>query len=126
MQKLWSIFTSLKLTILLLGAAMVLIFFATLDQVDFGIYEVQKRYFASFFTTWVYPHQWPAGKFMQWFIIPLPGGYLLTFFLIINLLAAHFKYFIPKWNKIGIVMIHLGFFLQHTGKDTTNNEQKYT
>jgi len=111
MQKLWSIFTSLKLTIALLGLAMLLIFCGTLDQVDFGIYEVQKRYFASFFTTWGYPQQWPGGKYLHWFVLPLPGGYLLTILLIINLLAAHFKYFVPKWNKIGVVMIHLGILL---------------
>lgn len=111
MNKLWSIITSLKLTIILLGFAMALIFFGTLDQVDFGIYEVQKRYFGSFFTTWSYPPQWPAGKFLSWFILPLPGGYLLAILLLINLIAAHFKYFVPKWNKIGIVMIHLGIIL---------------
>lgn len=111
MNKFWSIFTSLKLTIILLVAAMAVIFFGTLDQVDFGIYEVQKRYFGSFFTTWSYPLQWPGGKYLNWLTIPLPGGYLLAGLLLINLVAAHFKYFVPKWNKIGIIMIHFGILL---------------
>lgn len=111
MNKLWTIATSLKLTVILLGFSMALIFFGTLDQVEFGIYEVQKRYFESFFAIWSYPIQWPGGKSLQWLALPLPGGYLLAILLFINLLAAHFKYFVPKWNKVGIVMIHVGVLL---------------
>lgn len=111
MHKIWRIVTSIRLTVLLLGCAMALIFFATLDQVNFGIYEVQKRYFESFFVAWSYPMQWLGGRSMQWLFVPLPGGYLLGSLLLINLVCAHFKYFIPKWNKIGIVMIHLGLFV---------------
>lgn len=111
MNKLWSIATSLRLTVILLSCSMALIFFGTLDQVEFGIYEVQKRYFESFLAIWSYPMQWPGGKSLYWLALPLPGGYLLAILLVINLLAAHFRYFIPKWNKIGIVMIHLGVLL---------------
>lgn len=111
MNKLWAIVTSLKLTVILLGFSMALIFLGTLDQVEFGIYEVQKRYFESFFAIWSYPVQWPGGKFLQWLALPLPGGYLLAILLLINLLAAHFKYFVPKWSKLGIVMIHVGVLL---------------
>ena len=40
--------SSLKLTVWLMAAAMVLIFFATIDQVHLGIHEVVRIYFRSF------------------------------------------------------------------------------
>jgi hypothetical protein len=41
-------FVSLKLTLLLLVFSMVLIFAATLDQVNLGIWAVQEKYFRAF------------------------------------------------------------------------------
>ena len=37
--------TSLKLTVFCLGCAMILVFLGTLDQVNIGVYEAEKRYF---------------------------------------------------------------------------------
>lgn len=90
---------------------MALIFFGTLDQVHYGIYEVQKRYFESFLVVWSYPKQWLWGNTLQWFVLPLPGGYLLAILLLINLVCAHFKYFVAKWSKFGIALIHGGIIL---------------
>ena len=39
--------SSLRLTVVLLGLTMVLIFVATLSQVDLGIHEVQGKFFRS-------------------------------------------------------------------------------
>lgn len=90
---------------------MALIFFGTLDQVHYGIYEVQKRYFESLFVFWSYPKQWLWGNLLHWFKLPLPGGYLLAILLLTNLICAHFKYFVPKWSKLGIFLLHGGFVL---------------
>lgn len=108
MNRIWRIMTSLRLTVILLSFSMALIFFGTLDQVHFGIYEVQKRYFESFLVLWSYPKQWLGGSALHWLMIPLPGGYLLAILLLANLVCAHFKYFVAKWNKVGIVLIHVG------------------
>lgn len=45
---------------------MMLVFFGTLAQVEFGVYEVQRRYFESFFVAWAYPRQWFLGDVLYW------------------------------------------------------------
>ena len=60
-------FVSLRLTVVLLVFGMVLIFAATLDQVNLGIWAVQEKYFRSFV---IYAQ---AGRFA----LPVfPGGYV--------------------------------------------------
>lgn len=111
MQALLKFFSSLKLTVVLLTLSLVLIFFGTLDQVEYGIWETQKRYFESLFVVWSYPLQAPAGANLQWLKVPLPGGYLLGGFLLVNLLAAHATRFKLTWKKSGLFCIHLGLIL---------------
>ena len=93
--------TSLRLTVVLLCAGLVLVFVGTLAQVHEGLYQAQARYFKSWFV-WrptIGDYQWP---------ILLPGGYLLGTLLIVNLLAAHAKRFKFTKKKIGIVLVHTG------------------
>lgn len=90
---------------------MMMVFFGTLAQVEFGVYEVQRRYFESFFVAWAYPRQWFLGDVLYWLMLPMPGGYLLAGLLLINLVCAHFRYFVAKWSKVGIVLIHVGVML---------------
>src|ERR1051326_3930163 len=87
---------SLKLTVALLAAAMVLIYAGTWAQIDTGIWQVQRQYFHSLFT-WIdfqtlLPRPAPgqprvAGGF------PFLGGYTVGLLLLLNLLAAHFVRF---------------------------------
>ncbi|HUR59005.1 MAG TPA: cytochrome c biogenesis protein ResB, partial [Opitutaceae bacterium] len=100
-------FVSLKLTVVLLSLGMVLIFAATLDQVNLGIWAVQQKYFHSFFVLW------KVGD------IPVPvfpGGYFLGGLLLINLISAHFYRF--KWSgrKVGIWLAHVGLILLLLGE----------
>lgn len=111
MTALLKLFSSLKLTVILLTLSLVLIFFGTLDQVEFGIWETQKRYFESFFVLWSYPEHAAAGPYLQWLKLPLPGGYLLGGLLLINLCAAHATRFQLTWKKSGLFCIHLGLIL---------------
>ncbi len=79
---------------------MLLIFAGTLSQVNLGIYESQKKYFQSFFVLLRFKNGWQIPFF--------PGGYLISFILILNLIAAtglRFKY----WLK------HHWLFLSHMG-----------
>ncbi len=102
-------FTSLRLTVLLLVASMILIFIATLDQVHLGIYEVQRRYFRAWIA-WV-DFGAPGG-----WRFPLPGGWLLGTLLLANLLAAHVMRFKWQARKLGMILIHSGVALLLVGE----------
>lgn len=107
-RQLLDFFSSLKLTIVCLAAALILVLVGTLAQVNYGIYEVQQRYFQSLFV-W-----WPAG--VQGFHIPVfPGGHLIGAFLLINLLTAHIRRFRWSWSKLGIHLTHAGLIIMLLG-----------
>jgi len=89
---------------------MALVFFGTLDQVNFGIHETQRRYFESFFVVWNPLPPFSDSPFARTGL-PLPGGYLLGGLLLINLLAAQFYRFRWSWRKSGIFLIHGGIVL---------------
>src|SRR5438477_8038725 len=108
LRKLVDIFTSLKLTIVCLVAAMALIFAGTIAQVHLGIWEAQQRYFQSLFVWWP-----PEGR---GFRIPIfPGGHLIGAVLLINLIAAHAKRFQWAWRKLGIHLTHAGLIIMLAG-----------
>lgn len=110
MKSLLKFFSSLKLTVVLLTLSLVLIFFGTLDQVEYGIWETQKRYFESFFVVWTCPDLNPKIN-LSWIKLPLPGGYLIGGLLLVNLLAAHATRFKLTWKKSGLFCIHFGLIL---------------
>ena len=102
-------FTSLRLTVALLVLGTVLVFWGTLAQVDLGLYRAQNEFFRSFFIFWQ-----PGGSTLR---IPIfPGGYLVGGLLLINLFAAHLRYYQPGKRKYGIIMIHLGIVLLLLGQ----------
>ena len=108
LRKLVDLFTSLKLTIACLAAAIVLIFAGTLAQVHLGIYEAQQRFFQSLFV-W-----WPAEG--HGFKLPIfPGGHLIGAVLLVNLVAAHAKRFRLVWRKLGIHLTHAGLIIMLAG-----------
>lgn len=112
-NRLVRIFTSLRLTVVLLAFGLVLVFWGTLAQVDLGLYKAQSDFFRSFFVYWT-----PAGS--RWHIPIFPGGYLLGGLLLINLFAAHFRYYQPGRKKYGIIMIHFGVMLLLVGQLLTD------
>ena len=111
MKSIFQFFSSLKLTVVLLSFSLILIFFGTLDQVQYGIWHTQELYFESFLVVWTYPEHAPLGRHLNWIRIPMPGGYLLGGMLLINLLAAHITRFQLSWAKCGIFLIHSGLIL---------------
>jgi len=111
MRALFKFFSSLRLTVVLLAFSMVLVLLATFEQVQWGVFEVQKRYFEAIITLWQYPEQWAGADALHWLKIPLPGGFLLGGLLLINLCCAHFRYFRASWKKTGIVLTHAGVAL---------------
>ena len=112
---------SLRLTVALLVCSMLIVFFGTLDQVDWGVGTVQKHYFESLIVAYpISPHSWanwavlgPVGPGLAnlGFRLPMPGGFLVGGLLLINLVAAHFRYFKPGWKRTGIAITHAGVLL---------------
>ncbi|MDB6122023.1 MAG: ccs1 [Pedosphaera sp.] len=112
-DRIFKFFSSLRLTVVCLGLAVILVFAGTLAQVDEGLYAGQARWFRSFFIWWG-PHG--AG----WKVPFFPGGYLLGTVLLANLLAAHFKRFQLSWKKLGINVTHAGIILLLVGQLATD------
>lgn len=103
------VLTSLKLTVACLAAAMLLVFFGTLAQVDEGLYAAQDRYFKSFFIS-------PLKVDKLWLLPIFPGGYTIGIVLLVNLIAAHGKRFKFTKRKIGIFLTHAGLILLLLGQ----------
>jgi hypothetical protein len=113
LDRLYRLFTSLKLTVALLALGLVLVFWGTLAQVHLGLYKAQNDFFRSFFVYWE-----PAGFRLR---LPIfPGGYLVGGLLLINLVAAHTRYYQPGKRKIGIMLIHAGVVLLLLGQLLTD------
>jgi hypothetical protein len=102
-------FVSLKLTVVLLALGIVLIFWATLDQTDLGVWGVQHKFFHSLFVLVTIPGtQVPFPAF--------PGGYLIGGLLLINLICAQVYRFTFTWRKAGIWLTHVGLILLLVGE----------
>jgi hypothetical protein len=100
-------FVSMKLTVVLLVAGLLLVFFATLDQVNLGVWGIQQKWFHSLFVLH-YFGEVPVPIF--------PGGYLIGGLLLINLIAAHVYRFRFTWKKTGIQLAHFGLILLLLGE----------
>ena len=113
MNRLWKIFTSLRLTVICLAFGIVLVWIGTVAQADEGLYQAQSRYFKQ----WIV---WGATLWGHRIPILLPGGYLLGTVLIVNLLAAHIKRFDLSKKKLGIHLTHAGIILLLVGQLATD------
>src|SRR4051812_1359313 len=102
MKPLWKFLTSLRLTVVLLSLGLLIVFFGTLSQVDIGLWSAQKRWFQS---AYVIGHL----DLKDWFKLShsvklpwiFPGGYLVGWLTVINLVASHIKRFQWGWRKVG-------------------------
>ena len=113
LNRIYKLFTSLRLTVVLLALGLILVFWGTIAQVNVGLYKAQNEFFRSFFIFWS-----PAGSSFR---LPIfPGGYLVGGLLIINLFSAHLRYYQPGKKKWGIVLIHLGVVLLLFGQLLTD------
>lgn len=100
-------FTSLQVTVVLLALSILLIFAATLDQVNLGIWAVQEKYFRTFIVLWD----------IKGFPVPVfPGGYFIGGLLLINLIASHVYRFKFSWKKSGILLTHAGLIILLVGE----------
>jgi hypothetical protein len=110
-------FLSLRLTVILLTLSMILVFVATLDQVNLGIWAVQEKFFRSGVVYWTLPS---LGLALPVF----PGGYTLGGLLLINLVCAHLFRLTLSWRKLGLQMAHGGLILLLVGELLTGLWQR--
>jgi ResB-like family len=113
LKRLIKIFTSLRLTVILLAFAILLVFLGTLAQVDEGLYNAQARYFRQ----WII---FGLDLFGRKIPLILPGGYLIGTMLLLNLFAAHIYRFQLSTKKIGIMLAHSGVILLLVGQLVTD------
>jgi hypothetical protein len=119
MRTMLEIAASLRLTVALMAASMVLILAGTLAQVDEGVWTVVDLYFRSA-AVWV-----PIRVFLPRTedpipgAFPWPGGLTLGALLLVNLLAAHAVRFTLSVRRTGIILTHLGVILLIVGEFVT-------
>jgi hypothetical protein len=102
---------SLRLTVVLFAAAMVLILAGTVAQKYQGNWAVVNEYFHSL---WL---MMPIG--IAGIKIPFVGGYTLCILMLVNVLAAHYVRFKFSWKRAGIILIHKGLTLLLVGELVT-------
>src|SRR5690242_7387111 len=100
-QKFVRFFTSLRLTVTLLGFAIILVFIGTIAQADEGLYGAQAHYFKQWIVI-------GANMFGHHIPLILPGGYLIGTLLLVNLVVTHIYRFELSIKKTGIQIAHAG------------------
>jgi hypothetical protein len=102
-----NLFVSLRLTVFLLALSIVLVFWATLDQVHLGVWAVQQKFFHSFLV---------FARVGDLRVPVYPGGYTIGGLLLVNLVCAHAYRFRRGWGKAGIWIAHAGLVLLLVGE----------
>ena len=136
LEKIFDFFASLKLSVVILVLSLVLVFVGTLAQEPLGLYLTQDRFFKSMFVDaasmmaaikkllqmfGVYLEPSNAMQVKAAVRIPVfPGGYLLGFAFLLNLLASQIKTFELSWRKFGLQLIHIGLMLLLLGQLITD------
>ncbi len=99
---------SLRLTVVLLTASMLVVFAGTSAQKEFSLYEVLGRYFYSWGVWIPLKHLFPLWSW-GWVNLkggfPFPGGYTLILLLLANLIAAHSLRFKSTWKDLALIPI---------------------
>ncbi len=95
-------FSSFGLSVVLLLLLLVLTFLGTLYQVDNGLYAAQEKYFNSIF---VVHHLFGVVP------VPMPGVYLVSILLFINLVVGGIIRIKKNWKEPGVLIAHIGIIV---------------
>ena len=93
-------FGSLGLAASMMSFLLLLTLLGTLEQMNMGIYQVQKKYFESLFVTECFGYP-----------IFLPGGMLCMVIFTLNLMVGGILRLRLNKNNIGVFIIHVGIAL---------------
>jgi hypothetical protein len=97
-KKLFNFLASYGFAVVLLIFLTILTLFGTLEQASSSLYDVQNKYFNSFFLT----HD------LFGIPIPLPGVYLLSALLFVNLVCGALIRVPKEWKRPGMLIAHCG------------------
>lgn len=120
-------------TCLILLFLLLLTWLGTLEQIEFGLYTTQKKYFESYVLVhdagpWAVKFPWAEAAAEPLFTlgpipIPLPGVNLLLTALMINLICGGIVRMRKDFRRAGVLVAHLGIafmllagFVEHLGK----------
>ena len=95
------VLSSFGLSCSLLMLLALLTWLGTLEQVHSGLYDVQKKYFESFFLV----HDFGP------IALPLPGANLVMCVLAANLMIGGILRLRRSWTKVGVLVVHLGIVM---------------
>ena len=109
-KRVFRFLASYGVTVVLLLLLSVLTFLGTLEQVDQGLYAVQKKYFESLFL---------VHGFFGVVPVPLPGAFLLMIFLAVNLTCGTILRAPKGWRHAGILLTHAGILVLLAGSFVT-------
>lgn len=97
--------------VVLLLLLCLLVYLGTIEQVELGLYEAQKKYFGSAFLV----HRIPLDDQGASFPVPLPGVHLLLGLLSINLLVGGLVRIRKTARTAGVIVAHVGIALLLVG-----------
>jgi cytochrome c biogenesis protein ResB len=106
-------FASMGLSVALLLLLMLLTFLGTIQQVNQGLYEVQREYFGSMFLV-----HWVGGVFP----LPLPGAYLLMAIAFVNVACGGIVRARKGWRTAGVLVAHVGILMLLFGAFVTHTQ----
>ena len=105
------------ITLLLLG---LLTWFATLEQVENGLYPTLNKYFATDWKSLIILPDFQALRINDKLVpIPLPGGYWLCAVLLINLILGGLIRIRKGWQHYGNLISHFGIVFLMVGAGMT-------
>lgn len=123
--KLFRFFSGFGLAVTCLLLLLILTWLSTLEQPSKGLYEVQKRYYDA--------EAWYVVPELDWLpkingkpvSLPLPGAYLVSAVLFVNLFLGGIIRIRKGWRNIGVVISHFsmvslliaGFVSHHYSKE---------
>lgn len=97
-QRIYRLFSSFGLAVIVLSLMLLLTLLGTLEQVEYGLYDTQKKYFDSLFVV----HKFGPVPIL------LPGVYLLMVVLFINMTLGAIVRVKKRWKGVGMLISHFG------------------
>ncbi len=99
LRKTYRFLASYALAGVLLGILAVLTYQGTLEQVDLGLYAVQKKYFESAFV---------VTRLFGVIPLALPGAYVVLGLLFVNVIFGGILRLRRSWSRLGLYVTHVG------------------